>query len=165
MVQRVEGQHLVHIRPVPGGLEGVGLEAVVVVGKVKGKGVEGVALCCQLPAGKGGDHAGINAAGQKAAHRHIRHQLALHCIPQQPGDLFHRLGVGIGVGPGLQGPVGIFPHPSPGTGHDTARLHLPQAAEHPAAGGAGRAQAENFPEAVQICPGLNLRVGKQGFGL
>ena len=67
--------------------------------------------------------------------------------------------------PGLQGPIGIFPHPAAGILQNAARLYLSQSAEHPAAGRPRRAYAEYLPEAVHIRLRPYLRVGEKCLGL
>ena len=70
-MKRVELQHLIHIRPVARWLEGVGLEAGVVVGEVEGKCVQRHALRRQLTRRNRRDHTGIYPAREKAANGHV----------------------------------------------------------------------------------------------
>ena len=65
----------------------------------------------------------------------------------------------------LQYPIRELPNSIPGILQNAAGFYLPEAVEHPAARRSCRPNSKNFPEAVQISLGVNLRVGKQGLWL
>jgi hypothetical protein len=96
MVYGAPRPHDVDEGSVPGALEGVRLEKLVVPLEIKGKRVEPRAVPVHVVRGDSRDDAGVDAAGEEGTNRHVGDHLAPYGVAHKPGDGLHRLFVTVG---------------------------------------------------------------------
>ena len=115
--------------------------------------------------GQRGHHAGVQAARQQAAQRHVGHRLPVHGVGEQVPDGPGRGRQVVGVLPGLKRPVGGGAYPAPADPHVRARPYLGE----PPVDAVPRRRGPDLAEQLRQPLGVNLRaelrVREDGLGL
>ena len=153
--------HLLGERLVMAGAEPVRLEAILAAGEVDREGVELAApVPLQGPGRQRGEGAGVQAAGQQGAQRHVRHELAVDDVGEQLPHPADGGGLIVGVRPGAQFPVGPRGQAGPAHPDQAARPDLTQAPVDAVPGRAGPDRGEQLGDAVGVQLGPEAGMGE-----
>ena len=142
------------------------MEILLIVGVVEGVGLQGRQPPLLVGPGRhGGDHGGVQPAGEQGTQGHVTDQLAADGGAEQLFQMFHRLLIVLGMYPAGHVPVPANPEPLRAKGQLVGGLQLPDALEHPFACRPGRGDPQHLPPGGLVSLGGEPRVAEQSLGL
>ena len=137
------------------------MEILIVSSEIEGESVQSPTLSPQKICSQSGDNAGVYAAGEETAYRHIGNHLPFHSIPHQKGSAGHSILIVFLMLPGLEPPVVRSTESLSVKDSELSWLQFLDPFEHAVAAGTGGTNSKNLLKTLPVNLRTDCRVPEE----